>query len=59
MSNQNSEIFNGKLEQFGYDILYFMFYPIIQMEVNNRRDLLNSISIQNKFKIDIRKYIKS
>ena len=62
MLNENFALFNMKLQSFGLNLLYFIFYPMIEFEKIKKRELLNSISRINKqldnFKIDITKYIK-
>ncbi len=62
MLNENFALFNMKLQSFGLNLLYFIFYPMIEFEKIKKRELLNSISRFNKqldnFKIDITKYIK-
>lgn len=62
MLNENFALFNMKLQSFGLNLLYFIFYPMIEFEKIKKRELLNSISRFNKqldnFKINITKYIK-
>lgn len=62
MLNENFALFNMKLQSFGLNLLYFIFYPMIEFEKTKKRELLNSISRFNEqldnFKINITKYIK-